>query len=66
MATEFNEAGDKRGKLLGSGTGVYSMMEKCKKYCWSNENTILVVSNTNTVDSRWYVYERIKGGVNEK
>lgn len=48
----------KKGRLLGSGRGDYSMMDMSYRNGWSTDNTILEVSNPNDMNSRWRIYER--------
>lgn len=56
--------GAKRGRLLAQGRGWHDMMDVCYQHKWDNDNTILVVSNANNLDSKWYIYEK-KGESNE-
>ena len=48
----------KKGRLLAQGHGVFSMGDVSYKNKWSNNNTILEVSNPNDLDSKWRIYER--------
>lgn len=48
--------GRKKGALLASGRGQYDMMDVCYRRGWSDENTILVVSNADDLNSRWQIY----------
>ena len=60
MAKIYEDEPDKykKGRLLAQGYGGYSMMDESYKHGWSNENTILEVSNPNDLDSKWRIYER--------
>lgn len=48
--------GRKKGALLASGRGQYDMMDVCYRNKWSDDNTILVVSDVNNFDSKWKIY----------
>lgn len=56
----YNDNGLKQGRLLASGRGSYSMMDKCYKNNWNDSNTILVVEDTDDLDSKWRIYEGVK------
>ena len=58
MAKKDFGKGEKKGRLLASGRGCYSMMDQCYKNGWSDENTILVVMNSDDLESRWKIYEK--------
>lgn len=60
MATIYEDEPDKfkKGRLLGQGRGINSMMDESYRNNWSNDNTILEVSNSGSLDSRWKIYER--------
>lgn len=55
----------KKGRKLGQGTGLYSMMDKSYKKGWSNKNTIMERDDFknesldgNLDNTRWRIYER--------
>ena len=56
----YNDNGLKQGRLLARGRGTYDMMDKCYKNGWDDSNTILVVEDTNDLDSKWRIYEGVK------
>lgn len=47
-----------KGRLLASGRGGYDMMDICYRKGWDDDNTILEVTDTNDLDSRWRIYQR--------
>lgn len=56
----YNDNGLKQGRLLASGRGSYDMMDVCYKHNWDDSNTILVVEDTDDMDSKWRIYEGVK------
>ena len=50
----------KRRKRLANGKGLFNMLDVCKKYGYSDKNTILSVSRPEDLNSNWYVYEKIQ------
>lgn len=56
----YNDNGLKQGRLLARGRGSYDMMDKCYKNKWDDSNTILVVEDTDDLDSKWRIYEGVK------
>ena len=56
----FNDNGLKQGRLLAQGHGDYDMMDKCFKNNWNDSNTILVVEDTDDMNSKWRIYEGVK------
>lgn len=49
----------KRGRRLANGKGLFNMLDVCKKYNYSDKNTILSVTKPEDLNSNWYVYEKI-------
>lgn len=60
MKKIYNDAGLEFGKLLAKGKGQYDLMDVCYKNKWTADNTILVVENTNDLESGWEIYEGFK------
>lgn len=60
MAKIYEDEPDKykKGRLLAQGRGVHDMMDASYKGGWSDENSILEVSNPSDLDSKWRIYER--------
>lgn len=57
MAREiYNSNNLKRGRLLASGRGVCNMLDVCYRKGWTDKNTILIVDNTDDMDSKWRLY----------
>lgn len=56
----YNDNNLKQGRLLASGRGDYDMLDICYKKGWTDENTILVVDDTDDLDSKWRIYEGVK------
>lgn len=56
----YNDNGLKQGRLLAHGRGSYDMMDVCYKHNWDDSNTILVVEDTNDMNSKWRIYEGVK------
>lgn len=52
--------GREKGRLLASGRGQYSLMNKCYKNHWTDDNSILVVEDADDFDSKWKLYA-VKG-----
>lgn len=57
MKKDFGNGAEK-GRLLSYGRGWADMMAECKRYGWTTENTILVVANSNDLNSRWKIYAK--------
>lgn len=50
--------GAKKGKLLARGKGAWNMLDVSYRNGYTNDNTILVVDNADTLDSTWRIYEK--------
>ena len=48
-----------KGKVLARGKGLDEMMEISYQKHLSEENSILVVHNPNSLDSAWTIYEKV-------
>lgn len=45
---------------LASGHGIESMLDICNKNKWTDDNTYLIVENTNDLDSKWWIISKEK------
>lgn len=45
---------------LASGYGIDDMLDVCHKNKWTDENTILIVKNSNDLNSKWWILEKEK------
>lgn len=50
--------GAEKGRVLARGRGAYKMMDVCYRNGWSDDNTILVVNNGDSLESSWTIYEK--------
>lgn len=44
-------------KLLASGHGIFNLLDTCYKHKWTKQNSRVVISNTNDLESKWRIYE---------
>lgn len=44
------------GRLIKKGRGIASMLNYCKEFHWSNENSVLVVPDC--LKGNWWLYEK--------
>lgn len=45
-----------KGRVLARGRGLYQMGDVSYKHNWGDENSILDVKNTGSLDSPWTIY----------
>lgn len=43
--------------ILAEGDGIEEMFEICNKKGYDDDNSILIVADSNTLDSHWWIYD---------
>lgn len=46
--------------ILAKGLGMENMLDICYQNKWTNDNTILIVENSNDLNSKWWILEKEK------